>query len=122
MLIKKETYIMKKQYNKLAYYFFSFNSFGCTKDIDIEDEFDFDFEITASDEGFVYETTPLDIVIKPKRVVAGTNYEISYVLEKEESHLETKAPTTVIKPTETYDLVDKLEHKFNFSTNNCWRS
>lgn len=116
MLIKKETYIMKKQYNKLAYYF-SFLLIllmGCTKDIDIEDEFDFDFEITASDEGFVYETTPLDIVIKPKRVVAGTNYEISYVLEKEESHLETKAPTTVIKPTETYDLVDKLEHKFNF--------
>ena len=115
MLIKKETYIMKKQYNKLAYYF-SFLLIllmGCTKDIDIEDEFDFDFEITASDEGFVYETTPLDIVIKPKRVVAGTNYEISYVLEKEESHLETKAPTTVIKPTETYDLVDKLEHKFN---------
>ena len=116
MLIKKETYIMKKQYNKLAYYlsFLLILLMGCTKDIDIEDEFDFDFEITASDEGFVYETTPLDIVIKPKRVVAGTNYEISYVLEKEESHLETKAPTTVIKPTETYDLVDKLEHKFNF--------
>lgn len=108
--------IMKKQYHKLAYYF-SFMLIllmGCTKDIDIEDQFSFDFEITASNEGFVYETTPLDIVIKPARVVAGTNYEISYSLEKEESHLETKAPTTVIKPTETYDLVENLEHKFNF--------
>ncbi|WP_289058749.1 TraQ conjugal transfer family protein, partial [uncultured Flavobacterium sp.] len=106
-----------KQFYKSIKYVFLFAIIilmGCTKDIDIEDEFSFDFQITALDEGFVYETTPFDILIKPKRVVAGTKYEISYVLEKEESHLETKSPTTVIKATEKFDLGETLEHQFNY--------
>ncbi|MBZ4037779.1 DUF3872 domain-containing protein, partial [Flavobacterium sp. 17A] len=106
-----------KQFYKYITYFFVFAIvllMGCTKDIDIEDEFSFEFEITALNEGFVYETAPFDIVIKPQRVVAGTTYEISYVLEKEESHFETKSPTTVIEPSEKFKLGETLEHKFNF--------
>ena len=107
---------MKQFYKSITYLFLFAIIFlmGCTKDIDIEDQFDFDFEITANHEGFVYETAPLEIVIKPKRVVSGTKYEISYTLEKEESHLETKSPTTVIKPSEKYELGETLEHKFNY--------
>jgi len=107
---------MKQFYKSITYLFLFAIIFlmGCTKDIDIEDEFSFEFEITANHEGFVYETAPLDIVIKPKRVVSGTKYEISYILEKEVSHLETKSPTTVIKPDEKHDLGETLEHKFNY--------
>jgi glycine cleavage system regulatory protein len=107
---------MKQFYKSITYLIIFSVVFlmGCTKDIDIEDQFDFEFVITAQHEGFVYETNPFDIVIKPQRVVSGTTYEISYVIEKEESHLETKSPTTVIKPSEKHALGEDLEHSFMY--------
>ena len=87
---------------------------GCTKDIDITDQFDFDFEVKVSTEGFVYETTPFEVVITPQRVVNGTTYKLSYSVDEGESHLETKSPTIVVKPGEKYIMPDKFEQVFNY--------
>lgn len=115
MLTNKK--LQMKQFYKSILYLFLFAVvflMGCTKDIDIEDQFDFEFEITAQTEGFVYETAPFEVKVLPKRVVTGTTYKLSYVVDKLEAHLETKSPTTVIKASEKYTLPDEHLQAFNY--------
>ena len=87
---------------------------GCTKDIEIQDQFDFELTITVPQEGYVFETAPFDVKISPQRVVDGTTYKMSFVLETGESYLETISPTIAIKDNEKYIFPENLEQSFKY--------
>lgn len=107
---------MKKYYTYLRYslLFALIILMGCTKDIDIRDQFDFELTITVPQEGYVFETAPFDVKIKPQRVVDGTTYKMSFVLETGESYLETISPTIAIKDNEKYIFPSNLEQSFKY--------
>jgi hypothetical protein len=107
---------MKKFYIFLKYCFLFILIFlmGCTKDIDIQEVFDFELDIRVPQEGFVFETAPFDVTIKPQKIVDGTTYKMSFVLETGESYLETASPTIVIKDDEKYIFPSSLEQSFKY--------
>ena len=95
---------MRKFY-KIFTYFFFFSIvllMGCTKEVDILDRFNFEFEAVISQEGFVYEANPIDIKIKPDNIVKGTTYKMSFKIVEGDSYFETFAPTMKVEKDEEY--------------------
>jgi hypothetical protein len=85
---------------------------GCTKDVDIQDQFDFDTNIIVQDSGYVYEAAPMDIKINPKRQVIGTSYKLSFKVQEGGAYLEAGSdPVQTIKKDEVYKFstVDKSQ-------------
>jgi hypothetical protein len=81
-----------KTFNKTATYIFFFLIvllMGCTKEVEVLDIFDFAFEVRMEQEGYVYESSPLNIKIVPANVVNGTTYKMSFEIVEGASNLET---------------------------------
>ena len=86
---------------------------GCTKDIDIQDQFDFKLEVLNASNGYVFETSPFNIKITPQRVVQGTTYKYSYKILEGDSSFETLSPSSPIPVDESY-TIESLETVLNF--------
>ncbi len=87
---------------------------GCTKEVDILDRFNFDFEVVIAQEGFVYEGNPLDIKIKPDNVVKGTTYKMSFKIVEGKSYIETYSPTIKIEKDEQYTMPSSNQQIFKY--------
>lgn len=106
---------MKKIYKNLVFFILSLCIlFGCTKDINIQDQFDYDVNLVIADSGYVYEPTAMDLKIVPKNFVKGTDYKISYKIENGGAYLETGKPTTTIKKDDVYKMPETRQQSFKF--------
>ena len=104
---------MKNNFKIIVYVITFFTIlFSCTKDVDIQDQFDFDTNIIVQDSGYVYEAVPLDIKISPQRQVSGTTYKLSFKVEEGGAYLESgTSPVITIKKDEIFKFssVDKSQ-------------
>jgi len=106
-----------KLFNKFLTYFSLYTIailMGCTKDVDIQDRFNFEFEAVIPQEGFVYESSPIDIKIKPDNIVRGTTYRMSFKIVEGECYIETYLPTIKIVADEEYIMPENNEQTFKF--------
>ena len=87
---------------------------GCTKEIDIIDRFNFDFDVILAQEGYVYEANSLDIKINPDNVVNGTTYTMSFKIVEGTSYMETYSPTIKVVNDDEYIIPSSNQQAFKY--------
>lgn len=107
---------MKKFISSIAYIaiFFGLFILGCTKDFDIQDQFDYDVNVTMKDSGYVFEPSDLNLKIIPKRIVKGITYKVTYTVIEGDSYLEFGKPVATIKKDESFNMPETNEQVLQF--------
>ena len=86
---------------------------GCTRDVEVQDAFDFTLDIKLPTTGYVDEAAAFNIKVTPTQVVKGTTYKINYTVETGKSYFENGTPTVHLEQGKAYAMAS-LDDVYKF--------